>query len=205
MRKAKTAKSAKAVQKERTHREILASGGRLLRTGGISGASVAEVMRGAGLTVGGFYAHFSSKDALVESLLRSTMGQVRESLLSSAGDLPARERVERTLERYLSAEHRDHPERGCPVPAALSEVTRQSIAVRRAFAQEIDKHLAVSGASSRQAALATLALMYGGLALARALKDTPLSDEVLKACLEYARSRRPPSSRKAAPGGSRRH
>jgi TetR/AcrR family transcriptional regulator, transcriptional repressor for nem operon len=105
--------STKAEQKERTHETILASAGRLLRAKGIAGARVADVMSGAGLTVGRFYAHFGSKDALVDDVLRLTATRLRERLLAGLEAKDAADRAEVVLKRYLSAAHRDDFENGC--------------------------------------------------------------------------------------------
>src|SRR3954469_23784041 len=109
--------TSKADQKERTHGTILESAARLLRAKGISGARVADVMKGAGLTVGGFYAHFSSKEALVDDALRLTAGRMRARLFARLEEKDEADRAEVVLKRYLSAAHRDEIARGCPFPA----------------------------------------------------------------------------------------
>jgi len=114
--------SAKADQKERTHEEILASAARLLRSRGIAGANVAEVMRGAGLTVGGFYAHFASKEALVDASLRRTFDELRAKLVAGLEGASAVDRLESAMKRYLSRTHRDDLDGGCPMPAVTSEI-----------------------------------------------------------------------------------
>src|ERR1700687_2368722 len=102
--------TAKSDQKERTHETILESAARLVRAKGISGARVAEVMKGAGLTVGGFYAHFASKEALVDDALRLTAERMRERLFVKLDDKDAADRAEVVLKRYLSVAHRDDVE-----------------------------------------------------------------------------------------------
>src|ERR1700722_228420 len=99
--------NAKTEQKERTHEAILTSADRLLREKGISGASVSDVMKGAGLTVGGFYAHFGSKDDLIDEALRRTGARIREILFARLEEKPENDRAEVVLKRYLSAAHRD--------------------------------------------------------------------------------------------------
>src|SRR2546430_2200917 len=111
--------SARAEQKERSHESILESAARLVREKGISGAGVAEVMKGAALTVGGFYAHFASKDALVDETLRRTGAGLRERLFARIEEKPEADRAEVLLKRYLSADHRDAGALGCPLPAAV--------------------------------------------------------------------------------------
>src|ERR1700709_2605297 len=97
----------KAEQKQRSHATILASASSLLRERGISGASVADVMKGAGLTVGGVYAHFASKEAMIDAAMRRTPRAMRDRLFGKIEDKPAADRGEIVLKRYLSAAHRD--------------------------------------------------------------------------------------------------
>src|SRR5229473_82665 len=135
--------NAKAEQKQRSHSAILESASRLLRQRGIAGASVADVMKAAGLTVGGFYAHFSSKKELIDDALRRTAGEHREVL-------------------------------GEQIDAVASELATHLPPAR-------------AGVRRRHLALGLVALMYGGLSLARALRGTGLSDEVLEACRALGR------------------
>lgn len=182
--------SAKARQKGRTHESILGSAARLLREKGIAGAGVADVMKGAGLTVGGFYAHFDSKEELIEETLRRTSEEVRQRLFQGLDEKPAEKRAEIVLKRYLSADHRDEFAQGCAFPAVVGEigttageyreVLREQVA---ALASELEGLL--PGASEpprRYLAIGLVALVYGGLSLSRALRGTPLSDDVLRAC-----------------------
>lgn len=179
-------------QKERTRADILASASRLLRERGIGGASVAEVMKGAGLTVGGFYAHFASKDELVDASLRHAMRQMWDQLLPTVGSARGAEAVAAIVRRYLSRTHRDHPAEGCPLPAVVGDAAQASPMIRDALAEELGRNAETLGAllhgdRRRHKALALVALMYGGLGLARALAGTPLSDEILEACRAFAR------------------
>ena len=178
--------NARDQQKERSHESILDSAARLVRERGISGARVAEVMKGASLTVGGFYAHFPSKDALVDAALQRTSATLRERLFARLEEKPAQDRAEVILKRYLSPAHRDDATLGCPLPAVVGEVGTlapqhgEVVAGQvRALAGGLAQHLP---ARSRALALGLVALMYGGLSLARAVRGTPLSDEVLRAC-----------------------
>lgn len=184
--------TARTEQKERTRQDILASAIRLLRERGIGGASVAEVMKGAGLTVGGFYAHFATKEELVDASLRQSMRQLWDELLGAMGPLRGAEAVAFVVRRYLSRSHRDHPAEGCPLPAVVGDAAQAGQAVRDALADELVFNAEalgerLGGERRRQRALALVALMYGGLGLARALAGTPLSDEILKACRDLAR------------------
>ncbi len=182
--------SAKTEQKQKSHGAILESAARLLRERGIAGARVAEVMQGAGLTVGGFYAHFDSKESLIDATLRAGAAAVRERLFARLEDKPENERLETILKRYLSAAHRDERDGGCPLPAVAGEIGTRARAHQAAFAAEVEAHAArleallpAAGPLPRRAlALALLALMVGGLSLSRAVAGTALSEEVLKAC-----------------------
>jgi len=172
--------SRQTLKKRRTHDRIIASAGRIVRKNGLAAASVSRVMHGAGLTIGGFYAHFRSKQAMDAEVVEATLGN---------SSIPW------SVDRYLSVAHRDDPGHGCPFPAMLSEIARADEATRMALARAIDvraKELAREnpgkrGASARQRAYATLALCVGGLALARAMRGHPASDEVLSACRKWAR------------------
>jgi TetR/AcrR family transcriptional repressor of nem operon len=188
--------NAKVEQRERSHETILESAAKLLREKGISGARVADVMKGAGLTVGGFYAHFASKEELIDDALRRTAGEMRERLFARLGEKPAADRAEVVLKRYLSALHRDEATLGCPMPAVVGEVATSAPEHRAvladqvtAMAAELENHVAArEGLSRRHLALGLVALMYGGLSLARAVKGTALSDEVLRACRALGRA-----------------
>jgi TetR/AcrR family transcriptional repressor of nem operon len=185
----------KAEQKERTHEAILASAARLLRSKGIAGARVADVMSGAGLTVGGFYAHFGSKEALVDDVLRLTASRLRARLLAGLEAKDEADRAEVVLKRYVSTAHRDDVENGCPFPAVVGEVATTAPAHREVLAEQVDtlaKELRgllprADRLPPRHLALGLLALMVGGLGLARALRGSALSDEVIKACRAFGR------------------
>ena len=188
--------SKKAAQREQSHESILDSASRLVRERGIAGARVADVMKGAGLTVGGFYAHFASKEALIDETIRRAGAAMRARLFGKLDDKPAEDRAEVVAKRYLSAAHRDAPADGCALPAVVGEVGTRAgehaevVAEQiEAMAAELGAHLpaARGGLSRRQLALALVALFVGGLSVARALAGTKLSDEVLAACRALAR------------------
>jgi TetR/AcrR family transcriptional regulator, transcriptional repressor for nem operon len=187
--------TTKALQKQHTNETILQSAARLLREKGISGARVADVMKGAGLTVGGFYAHFTSKEALIDTTIRRTAREMRARLFSKLDTKPEPDRAEVVLKRYLSAAHRDDLVGGCPFPAIVGEVATTANEHAEvlgeqldAFATELEPYLpSTDKLPRRQLALATLALMYGGLSLARAVRGSDLSDEIIRACRAFGR------------------
>ncbi len=178
--------SAKAEQKEKSHESILDSAARLVRERGIAGTRVADAMKGAGLTVGGFYAHFASKEELVDEALRRTGNMLRERLFSKLDEKPAEARAEVVLKRYLSAAHRDEQDLGCPLPAVSGEIATTARAHTPVLAEQVDAFRASLAEhlpkKNRTIALGLIALMVGGLSLARALRGTELSDEVIRAC-----------------------
>jgi TetR/AcrR family transcriptional repressor of nem operon len=186
--------NAKVERKLRSHQTILESAAKLLREKGVAGASVAEVMKGAGLTVGGFYAHFTSKEHLIDETLRRTASGMRDQLFTKLQDKPAADRLEIVLKRYLSAAHRDAND-GCPLPAVAGEVANTAVAHREVVREQLE-HLAKGlmpltvandSISARNVALGMVALMYGGLSLARASAGSELSDEILRACRAFGR------------------
>jgi TetR/AcrR family transcriptional repressor of nem operon len=192
--------NAKAQQKERTRQAILDAAARSLRRGGISASTVGEVMKAAGLTVGGFYAHFQSKQDLLRQVMRSTSGQLWNRLLASveATHAPA-DRALAMVDAYLSEAHRDDLDEGCLLPATVAEVAREGRPYRTVLASTIDGlanelgQLMGGGPTARVRALGLVALMYGGVSIARALGKSALSAEVLAAARAVARGV-PPSA-----------
>lgn len=182
--------TAKSEQKAATRESILDSAARMVRSRGIVGARVADVMKGAGLTVGGFYAHFPSKENLVDEAIRRTGAALREHLFARLDDKPEADRAEVVLKRYLSAAHRDEEVPGCPLPAVVGEIGTTAPEHARVLAEQVEsiaarleEHLPRRrGAGARTLAIGLVALMIGGLSLARALRGSDLSDEVLRAC-----------------------
>jgi TetR/AcrR family transcriptional regulator, transcriptional repressor for nem operon len=166
--------------------KVLQAAGTLFRQHGFDGIAVADIMKRAGLTHGGFYGHFPSKDDLAaEACARvlGTGGWVERLTGTPTPSLGA------LIRAYLSASHRDDPGRGCLMAAVGSDVARQPRAVRQAFTEgfraRVDALLELvpgrSAAARRRKALATMAGLVGALVLARAIDDRALSDEILQA------------------------
>jgi TetR/AcrR family transcriptional repressor of nem operon len=179
--------SRKDEQKQRSRAAILASAGAFLRRQGIRASSVMDVMRGAGLTVGGFYGHFESKEQLFTRTIQHAARVMWDRLVATARGATPRERLQSVMGRYLSRSHRDHPEDGCLLPSVVPEVAREGEPYRQALAAELESFvrtlgdLLVAGGGRRDEAPALIALMYGGLSLSRAVAGTPLSDDFLRA------------------------
>ncbi len=174
-----------------TRERILRAASRLFQEHGIAAVGLAKVMAEADLTVGTFYTHFKSKEALVRETLRRAL-QTRNATLAQAlgnGDL------EFVVRAYLSPEHRDAPGIGCPTAALASEVARHPRATRRTFASHTADTLRVlaeclsrhrgTDVSSADAA-AFLGLLVGTLQLARATADHAESDAILEAGVDAA-------------------
>ena len=126
-------------KKHDTHERILVSASRIARREGLRAASVPRVMSGAGLTTGGFYAHFPSKSAMDAEIVGTLQSPLRG--LEGLEDAAGRDWLQRAVKRYLSVAHRDNVD-GCGYPAVLSEVGSAPSEVRRAFAEALEKRVA---------------------------------------------------------------
>lgn len=173
--------------KAETRARVVKAAASAMRRLGPDRVSVAEIMGEAGLTHGGFYAHFTSKDALVGAAVQAAFDQSRRRLtrMARAGDSQAL--LSGFVDFYVSAEHRDHPERGCPIALLSSDIPRQGPPARAAFDSGVDSliemiasRLQVGAADERQGlAGSLLAEMAGAVALSRAVSDRALSDRLL--------------------------
>jgi len=167
---------------------IIEAAGALFREKGFGGIGVADIMKAADLTHGGFYGHFASKDDLVAQASTRAMTRAAanwERVVASAPDAP----FAALLKHYLSARHRDDPSKGCVFAALAADASRSGKVVRNAFAEGLEPLLDIltdaipdrSKAARRRKAVAAMAALVGALGLARATEGTPLSDEILDA------------------------
>jgi TetR/AcrR family transcriptional regulator, transcriptional repressor for nem operon len=171
--------------KQATRQRILETAGRRLKRDGIDGSGIATLMADAGLTNGAFYAHFASKQELVATAVADQLRNQRESLSALA---PGRAGVEQYVREYLSVQHRDNPDDGCPSAALLDEIGRCTQATKRAYTDGLLAMVADIAArlaphdppSARTKTLSVFALMVGTLQLSRALADRQLADAVLE-------------------------
>jgi TetR/AcrR family transcriptional regulator, transcriptional repressor for nem operon len=174
-----------------TRRRIIETAGLRLKRDGIDGSGVATLMADAGLTNGAFYKHFASKEDLVATAVANQLRAQSESFSSRA---PGRAGLEQFVREYLSIEHRDNPEDGCPSAALLDEIGRRADTTKRAYTDgmlagidNIAARLAPDDPPSAHVqALSLFALMVGTLQLSRALADRQLSDAVLEQGIENA-------------------
>ena len=172
-----------------TRRRAVEMASRLYRERGLDAVTVADVMSAIGMTVGGFYRHFESRDALVAEACGHAFHEAQQAhgaAVASAADSGA---LAALLGRYLSRAHRDAPATGCPVPALLSSVARHPASVRGMFTDAVRGKLAEIEKLTRGAApdaqLAAVASMFGALALARAVGDEDLSTRLLHDTRRY--------------------
>src|ERR1700744_5919515 len=181
-------------EKAAEHRDrIIDAAGALFRAKGFGGIGVADIMKAADLTHGGFYGHFASKEDLVAQASRRSMARVAANWakpVEAAPDNP----YAALLAHYLSPKHRDDAGKGCAFAALGNDAARSGKIVRKAFAEGLAPLIdilaqsipgkSVSGkskAARRRKAVAAMATLVGALTLARAVEGTPLSDEMLEA------------------------
>ncbi|HEV7365258.1 MAG TPA: TetR/AcrR family transcriptional regulator [Gemmatimonadales bacterium] len=180
-------------RKEATHERIVEAAARAIRRSGYGGTGVAEIMKEAGLTHGGFYAHFDSREGmLVEAADRAGADTVAVMARVAAAAPPKKE-LAAMLRTYLSKEHVAVAETGCAVAALGSEMPRQAPKVRRAATRRIKEMIDLvarllpdwgqPGAHER--ALVTVTTAVGALVLARAVDDPKLSDALRQAALNH--------------------
>ena len=172
-------------QAAENRQRIVETASRLFRDRGFDGIGVDAIMAGAGLTHGGFYGHFASKEALAAEAVAQAIGRSTawQSRLTSLADL---------VSEYLSPRHRADRGNGCPVAALGADAARQGRQVRRTLATgvrgQIDRIAALlkrgTPAARRRRAIATYAGMVGALMLARAVDDPSLAEEILAAARE---------------------
>lgn len=170
-------------KKSKTRERILEAARSALIQQGPAEPSISQVMGAAGLTVGGFYAHFASKDELMLEAFRQLLGERRALLAQIDPNLDGEGRRALASAFYLSRKHRDAEVHACPLPNSLGEMQRLPEAFREVLAEHIELMTAamVDRPEDADKALADLALMIGGLALARALGPGELSDRILRA------------------------
>lgn len=178
--------------KQATHDRIVDAAARAIRRSGYNGTGVADIMKEAGLTHGGFYAHFASREAMIAEAADRAGGESVAMMQRIAATVPPNKVLPAMMEAYLSKEHLDAIETGCATAALGSEMPRQAPEVRRAATRRIKEMIdLVSRQSpdwgqpgSHERALFTVAAMVGTLVLARAVDDARLSDALRKATLK---------------------
>ncbi|UPG84061.1 TetR/AcrR family transcriptional regulator [Luteibacter aegosomatis] len=170
-----------------TRRRIVEAASLEFRSRGISGAGVADVMAAAGLTQGGFYKHFESKEHVVEESLTFALESMVEAMANTLAATPGKRGLQKGIADYLSLEYRDDVANGCPFVALAGEVARSSESVRDAMttgfvkmAELIAGRLEMPAAAARKEALTMLSTMIGAVTMARVVTDPSLSASILE-------------------------
>jgi TetR/AcrR family transcriptional regulator, transcriptional repressor for nem operon len=172
-----------------THARIVKKASVRLREKGAHGVGVADLMKEAGLTHGGFYAHFDSREALVIEAFADAMDRSTERWRQLAEQTLPEKRLATIVAAYLTPLHRDDPGRGCAIPTLGAEIAREGAKTRKAFAAKLEQMIDMLAAqipdlprkAARKQAMAVIATMMGTLVLARVAGNGDFSDEILGA------------------------
>jgi TetR/AcrR family transcriptional repressor of nem operon len=179
--------------KAEIHTRIVKDASRRVRAEGITGAAVSAVMRDAGLTHGGFYKHFESKDDLLLQSLREAFQEITERMAHAAETSQPGTGWKAIVKTYLSPEHCDHPEVGCPVAALAPELARTGKAMKGPISAELMKYKngmlpympGRQPAEKERAFFAIFSTLIGALAIARILPDAAAREKVLTSARDF--------------------
>jgi len=191
-----------------TRERILRKAARHLRKQGLERAGIADLMKAAGLTHGGFYFHFASKEDLVREAINEAFDQT-----NARNERRGMHGLEAIVRGYLTPGRRDRPESGCAAAALIAEIARHPVSTRRAFMAKLDRLLELIGAhvptgdatTRRRTAIGIFAVMMGALQLARAEPNPARSKQILESGIDAALTLGQPSpdARRSNPGDSR--
>jgi TetR/AcrR family transcriptional repressor of nem operon len=185
--------TARAVAKDATHERIVSVAARAIRRSGYDGTGVADIMKEAGLTHGAFYSHFKSREAMLAEAAGKACAESAAVVAEVAAGAPPDQALASMLGAYLSREHTEQVEHGCPLAALGSETARQAPEVRRVTTRHVKAMIDQLARQSpdwgqpaaHERALVTLATMVGALLLARAVDEPKLSDSLRLATLQH--------------------
>ena len=179
-------------EKERTHKRIVKIAAKKFREEGLAKVGIAELMKEAGLTVGGFYKHFNSRDDLVAEAVSSAFGgwKRRVDAATSSG-LPVS--YEKLIDDYLNEKHRDNPGAGCAFSALAPEIARSDKRTRALTSEQVRNDIQLIAdlfpekdkRKARSRAIVAFSALVGAMSLARAVSDEALSREILKTVGEH--------------------
>jgi TetR/AcrR family transcriptional repressor of nem operon len=175
------------------HQKIVKDASRRVRAKGLTGAAVSAVMRDAGLTHGGFYKHFGSKDNLLVESLGEAFREITSTLLHVARQSPPGAAWKAIVKTYLNPEHCEHPEHGCPMAALAPELTRANKGMKRQFVAELANYKSqmlpfMPGrrtVDKERAFFAIFSTMIGAVEIARMLPDPAMREKVLASTREF--------------------
>jgi TetR/AcrR family transcriptional regulator, transcriptional repressor for nem operon len=177
-------------EKANTHKRIVTIAAKKFREEGLAGIGIADLMKKAGLTVGGFYKHFKSRDALVAEAIGSALEMWKDRIDAAAADGP-RITYESLVDDYLSEAHRNYPGMGCPVSALAGDLARSDKRTRAVATRKIRDNIELLATlirdttkmdkdTARPRAVMTYCAMVGAISMARAISDKELSRDILK-------------------------
>lgn len=170
--------------KLKVREQIIESAAKAFRTNGVRHISLPFIMKGAGLTHGGFYAHFKNKDQLVIEAFHFAISDTIKLLQNVADKKADQPRIQTIIEFYLSSVHRDQTEVGCILPALAGEVSQLSQEVRQAYTDELKRFMEFIADTANidvSTSYALVSSLVGTIALARAVNDSNFSDQLLLA------------------------
>jgi TetR/AcrR family transcriptional repressor of nem operon len=173
--------------KAKTHKHIVSIASKKFREEGLAGVGIAELMKEAGLTVGGFYKHFDSRDDLVAEAVGSAFGNWKRRVDAAASGGPPVS-YEKLIDNYLTEAHRDNPGTGCAYSALAPEIARSDKKTRTVTSEQVRNDIQLIAdllpdqdqRAARSKAILTFTALVGAMSLARAISDEELSREILK-------------------------
>jgi TetR/AcrR family transcriptional regulator, transcriptional repressor for nem operon len=175
------------------HDEIISQTSKMLRQRGIIGTSLADLMAAVGLTHGGFYKHFDSKDTLVAEATQRIFNEINSRFEERSRAQGPKAALKAYVDEYLTLSHIKHPELGCPIPSFAPDISREGPGVKGVFTTGLKTMLAliVEGLSCPPAerqgkAMELMALLSGAVSMARATNDPKLSSEIITAARKRA-------------------
>ena len=182
-----------ADHKTKTHQRIVKTASRQFRAQGLSGPGVARVMRASGLTVGGFYKHFRTRDDLVTEAVAESLRDLRERMLTAAKQVPPGQAWKQIIRNYLSIEHCEHPELGCPIAALAPEIARCKPPVKKRIAEMLKQHRDeiipfVPGSTATEKErnfTVAMSAMAGAISRARTMTDLEEKQRTLDTVRDY--------------------
>jgi TetR/AcrR family transcriptional repressor of nem operon len=182
-------------QKLKTHKRIVAIASKRFREKGLAGFGIAELMKEAGLTVGGFYKHFDSRDDLVAEAVSSAFGAWKSQVDATASGGPPVSYA-KLIDDYLNDAHRSNPGTGCAFSALAPEIARSDKQTRALASEQIRNDIELIATllpgqdkgTARSRAILTFSALVGAMSLARAVSDEALSREILKTVAELLKS-----------------
>src|SRR5882757_9911003 len=181
-------------EKAETHKRIVTIASKRFREDGLAGVGISELMKEAGLTVGGFYKHFDSRDDLVTEAVGAAFGGWKRRVEGAASDGPAVSYA-KLIDEYLNEAHRDSPGTGCAFSALAGEIAHSDKRMRALASKQLENDLQLIAGllpgedkpTARSKAILTMSSLVGAMSLARAVSDRELSREILNCadCIQY--------------------